>query len=105
MKSSNVLRVMMVILLLLIILAGWDALGRPGWPVSSSSHSSGIPGVTMRATPTSPPVQLTLPATLNVASKQWGMSTCYIGAVEGSSRFNIADLQDLGINTYKIYGG
>ncbi|GCE12642.1 hypothetical protein [Tengunoibacter tsumagoiensis] len=28
-----------------------------------------------------------------------------IGAVEGSSGFKLADLQDLGINTYRIYGG
>jgi hypothetical protein len=40
-----------------------------------------------------------------VSGVQWGQSTCYIGATEGSSGFNIADLQDLGINTYHIYGG
>jgi hypothetical protein len=43
--------------------------------------------------------------TLTVNGKQWGQSSCYIGAVEGSSRFNIADVKDLGINTYRIYGG
>lgn len=54
-----------------------------------------------------PVLSPTLPAvatTLTVAGKQWGLSTCYIGAVEGSSNFNIADLQDLGINVYHIYG-
>jgi hypothetical protein len=40
-----------------------------------------------------------------VSGVQWGQSTCYIGAVEGSSGFNIADLKDLGVNTYRIYGG
>ncbi len=40
-----------------------------------------------------------------VSGKQWGRSTCAIGAVEGSSNFNLSDLQDLGINTYRIYGG
>ena len=40
-----------------------------------------------------------------VNNVQWGQSTCYIGAVEGSSGFNITDLKDLGINTYHIYGG
>src|SRR5215469_16435162 len=40
-----------------------------------------------------------------VSNVQWGLSTCYIGAVEGSSGFNITDLKDLGINTYHIYGG
>ena len=33
------------------------------------------------------------------------MSTCYIGATEGNVRFNVADLQDAGLNTYRIYGG
>lgn len=42
---------------------------------------------------------------ITVKGTQWGKSTCYIGAVEGSSRFDIADLKDLGINTYHIYGG
>jgi hypothetical protein len=40
-----------------------------------------------------------------VDSVQWGHSTCNIGAVEGSSGFNMTDLKDLGINTYHIYGG
>src|SRR5689334_19826919 len=44
-------------------------------------------------------------ATITVAASQWGTSTCYIGATEGNVRFNIADLQDAGINTYRIYGG
>ncbi|MGB7891001.1 MAG: hypothetical protein WCF82_03620 [Microcoleus sp.] len=34
-----------------------------------------------------------------------GVSTRYIGAVEGNINFDIKDLQDLGINTYRIYGG
>ena len=34
-----------------------------------------------------------------------GISTQYIGAVEGNVGFDLADLQDLGINTYRIYGG
>src|SRR3954454_22278558 len=44
-------------------------------------------------------------ATLTVAATSWGTSTCYIGATEGNVRFNIADLQDAGINTYRVYGG
>lgn len=39
-----------------------------------------------------------------VDGEQWGRSTCYIGATEGTG-FNIADLKDLGINSYHIYGG
>jgi hypothetical protein len=34
-----------------------------------------------------------------------GRSTQYIGAVEGNIAFNPDDLDDLGINTYRIYGG
>lgn len=44
-------------------------------------------------------------ATITVAGTQWGTSTCYIGATEGNVRFNIADLQDAGMNTYRVYGG
>jgi hypothetical protein len=44
-------------------------------------------------------------ATITVAGTQWGSSTCYIGATEGNVRFNITDLQDAGINTYRVYGG
>src|SRR5258708_4602697 len=34
-----------------------------------------------------------------------GTTICYVGATEGSSGFNINDLTDLGINTYRIWGG
>jgi hypothetical protein len=43
--------------------------------------------------------------TLNVAETPSGISTRYIGAVEGSFNFDVNDLKDLGINTYRIYGG
>jgi len=43
--------------------------------------------------------------TITVSGTPWGTSTCYIGATEGNVRFNIADLQDAGMNTYRIYGG
>ncbi|MEG4074877.1 hypothetical protein QUA30_19640 [Microcoleus sp. Pol14C2] len=43
--------------------------------------------------------QLNFPVLLRV------VSTRYIGAVEGNINFDIKDLQDLGINTYRIYGG
>jgi hypothetical protein len=33
------------------------------------------------------------------------VSTCFIGATEGNVRFELADLQDAGINTYRVYGG
>jgi hypothetical protein len=44
-------------------------------------------------------------ATITVSGTPWGVSTCYIGATEGNVRFNVADLQDAGLNTYRIYGG
>lgn len=44
-------------------------------------------------------------ATIAVSGTQWGVSTAYIGATEGNVRFNTADMTDLGINTYRIYGG
>jgi len=43
--------------------------------------------------------------TIKVYGSPWGVSTRYIGAVEGNVNFDIADLKDLGINTYRIYGG
>src|SRR5579859_4061111 len=102
MKSSRLLRGMLVILVFFVIIAGWDALGHPGWPISSPTNPT---EVLTDGSPTPQTVQRTLPATLSVSGTQWGMSTCYIGAAEGSSRFSITDLQDLGINTYRIYGG
>src|SRR5205823_10232237 len=53
----------------------------------------------------SPPPFIVKPAAITVSGRQWGQSTCYIGASEGSSRYDIGDLLDLGINTYHIYGG
>ncbi|GCE12644.1 hypothetical protein [Tengunoibacter tsumagoiensis] len=55
--------------------------------------------------PTATAASEDVPSTITVSGTQWGQSTCYIGAVEGSSRFTIADLKDLGINTFHMYGG
>ncbi|MEG4346438.1 hypothetical protein QUB70_24630 [Microcoleus sp. A003_D6] len=44
-------------------------------------------------------------AAIKFSSTAAGVSTRYIGAVEGSINFDLKDLQDLGINTYRIYGG
>ena len=43
--------------------------------------------------------------TITVSGTPWGVSTCYIGATEGNVRFDMADLQEAGITTYRIYGG
>jgi len=52
--------------------------------------------------PVQPPVSPGV--TITVSSAPWGKSTQYIGANEGDQYFNAADLKDLGINTYRIYG-
>ncbi|MCC3516331.1 MAG: hypothetical protein JGK03_06795 [Microcoleus sp. PH2017_25_DOB_D_A] len=44
-------------------------------------------------------------ATIKFSGTAAGVSTRYIGAVEGNINFDLKDLQDLGINTYRIYGG
>ena len=43
--------------------------------------------------------------TLTVSGTQWGITSQYLGANEGSSQFNINDLVDLGINSFRMYGG
>ncbi len=43
--------------------------------------------------------------TLVVNDSQIGVTTRSIGAVEGNVNFDLASLVDLGINTYRIYGG
>lgn len=69
----------------------------PSAPVTPMLTASDTPVPTARPTPK--------PLTVTVSGEQWGVSTCYIGANEGSSGFYIADFKDLGINTYRIYGG
>ncbi len=66
---------------------------------SSPQHSSPQPSILPIGTVTA------LPDAITVSGRQWGNSTCFIGATEGSSRFSIADLRDLGVNSYHIYGG
>jgi hypothetical protein len=43
--------------------------------------------------------------TITVSGTPWGTSTCHIGATEGNVRFDIDDLVEAGITTYRIYGG
>jgi hypothetical protein len=42
---------------------------------------------------------------IKVYDRPIGISTRYIGACEGNVRFDLADLMDLRLNTYRIYGG
>jgi hypothetical protein len=52
--------------------------------------------------PTSP--ALATSATISVGGDMWGRTTCYIGAHEGATvQFDVADLQDLGVNAYRIW--
>lgn len=105
MKSKTLFRVMVAILIALVILDILPHLQRK--PPSQSGHIIPVPGTATPALPATPapaPGEMKA-ATLTVDGKQWGKSTCYIGAVEGSSRFDISDLLDLGINTYRIFGG
>jgi hypothetical protein len=44
-------------------------------------------------------------ATLTVSGSPSGTSTCFIGATEGNVDFDVRDLRDAGISTYRIYGG
>lgn len=54
---------------------------------------------------------LTIPAsaastqTVVASGTPSGVSPAYIGATEGNVRFDVADLQEAGVNTYRIYGG
>ncbi|MBE9111790.1 hypothetical protein IQ273_20495 [Nodosilinea sp. LEGE 07298] len=42
---------------------------------------------------------------IKIYSSVIGVSTRYIGACEGNVNFSRADLEDLGLNTYRVYGG
>ncbi|NET38797.1 MAG: hypothetical protein F6K19_43590 [Cyanothece sp. SIO1E1] len=43
--------------------------------------------------------------TIKIYASRIGVSTRHIGACEGNINFDLADMIDLGINTYRIYGG
>lgn len=92
MKATTIFRVSIAVLVVLAAIALY--------PYVQGFFPSAKKSVTPTAVPTA-----TMPATLDVQGTQWGQSTCYIGAVEGSSQFNIADMRDLGLNTYRLYGG
>src|SRR5690349_15233330 len=105
MRSSTLFRLLIVIMLVLTVLAVFQYFNVGNLlplMVRRSPIYRGTP--IYRGWPSPTPINRTA-ATITVNGTQWRYSTCYIGAVEGSSRFNIADLQDLGINTYHLYGG
>jgi hypothetical protein len=55
--------------------------------------------------PSIPRIQAASEARVSVSATPWGVSTCYLGGTEGSAEFDVADLQDAGVNTFRIYGG
>ena len=101
MKSNS--RLLTILIVILIVIMLFNLIPTIQKKFGSVTIGKSVTSLFQANTPV-PPVA-TLPATITVNGKQWGQSTCYIGATEGSSRFNIADLTDLGINTYHIYGG
>lgn len=98
MKSSRLLKLLMVLLALLVILNAVPFIKQ----VWQGADAPKMPDVFTQSVPSPSPA---VPAAIAASGQQWGYSTCYIGATEGSSRFNMNDLLDLGINTYHIYGG
>lgn len=97
MKSSS--RVLMLLSTLLVGIVILNSLPFVTKPVQFVSNA------TQEKLSSTPLPAGTSPATITVNGQQEGNSTCYIGATEGSSRFNVADLLDLGVNSYHIYGG
>jgi hypothetical protein len=90
---------LVMILLLLNISASTStgtAAGKP--PTATPGGPTPTPGGNPTATPAAS-------NTLNVSGTPWGVSTCNIGGVEASADFNVADLTDMGMNTYRLYGG
>lgn len=78
------------------------ALGLTGCGSSTTSPAADLG----RGTPAVSQLQpLDLATTLTVGGSPWGKSTCYIGGDEGNTRFDVNDLKDLGVNTFRIYGG
>lgn len=62
-------------------------------------------GTALSAAPVSRPAYAASTQTVRVSGTADGVSPAFIGATEGNVRFDVADLQDAGINTYRIYGG
>jgi hypothetical protein len=100
-----------------LVLAALGILATPGCaPATPSPAPSPTPAPTATASPTVAPTATHEPtatptpvpvvaATLTVTSTVWGVSTAYIGATEGSAGFDVDDMLDLGINTYRVWGG
>jgi hypothetical protein len=100
MKKHLFRDILFVMLLIALVMAYFLSPFKPSLPpLIANKPLKSPPAATSR------PTLSAASASLNVSGSQWGKSTCYIGATEGSSRFAIADMRDLGINAYHIYGG
>ncbi len=102
MKSSLLFKVLIVILILLAVLAIIPFVKKEYTLLKG--RETGINSLQRGTPPLATPSPILRAASVTVHGTQWGRSTCSIGATEGSSRFNISDLQDLGINSYHLVG-
>jgi len=107
MKSSSRLLLLLSVILAVIILDAFPFIQKEwaSFVLSKAATRSTRSGISAVSSPLPSVTTSAMPNTITVSGQQWGKSTCFIGATEGSSRFDIADLEDLGINTYHIYGG
>lgn len=106
MKSTPRLLALLIVLLVVLVVLSTLPYIQKEWAdimmnrtTINSSHTT----VPTSLSPTSTTASVS--DAIMVSGQQWGKSTCFIGATEGSSRFSIADLKDLGVNTYHLYGG
>jgi hypothetical protein len=86
----------------------------PARPISSSAPAltrrralqlSAVAASAATGLAVSRPAHAAATQTIRVSGTATGLSPAFIGATEGNVRFDVADLRDAGINTYRIYGG
>src|SRR5688500_17365522 len=64
-----------------------------------------VPLMQARSVQAAPPGGGTVALNLTVTNTQIGITQQMIGAVEGDGGFSTADMTELGINNYRMYGG
>ena len=106
-STTRLLTLLSVFLVVLVVLSALPFIKKEWAAIVMNQAATHSPGAGIASTLTSSPTttMAALADTITVNGQPWGRSTCFIGATEGSSRFAIADLKDLGVNTYHIYGG
>ena len=106
-STTRLLTLLSIVLAVLFVLSTLPFIQKE-WADIMANRTAPDSPPTSTPSPLSPSPAATPPAvssTIMVNGQQWGESTCFIGVTEGSSRFSIADLEDLGVNSYHIYGG